>query len=1580
MNQANAALKANISVEIQELRLKQQLINETNREARARETAARAAERQAEQSRQAAQQLTAGVAIASELAARELGQLTVGFVQAAANMETFRNSIQAVTGNADETNRVLGQLLDLTVELVGIDTGDLISYAGRLMAAGLSAEDSITAIRGVTERVAEQGKGAAVTSRVLEQLTQAINSNTISAQDFRPILRELPTLFSDASNALGAPIRSLEDFRNAADAVGGPVQAIIMLTEEMGRASEGANLDTLNAQIDILQDQSRILAAELGEHLIPAIVGIVRHINEWIQAFNDLDDDAQAAIAWAAALATGLAGLTAVVGGAVVAFGALSASAAAITGASGLAGIAGLAGQAASGLGRVVGVLGRVASVGGLAVTAITTLVEAWRMIYDAFNQNRPFEDAVESIQTFNIAASQTAQSLNLTAQSLSGLSQEARTEIELLVERADQLRTSIRNAINRGDTEGARAFREEYRQVTQQLTSLTETLPPVVEGVNAATAAITTLAENTPPAVRFTRELTASNISLAESFALLTPTQNDYALALMAEAQGHAAVRRERDARNAQIQSEIALYAATEDPLQGYVAGLQATSENADAALGPINNVGEAVRDADFRNAATDLTDLDAAFERSSVTIPRTASAMREFTGTAPDVDRVTEAVETTTQNVDDLFDSVTAVPTATEMAGDAFGIFSDDAIRAVDNIVRAFDPLFDVVGDTGRELENFTTLITSLATGNVLGIISSTANIVLPGLTDPLRVLDFTQPAVEGDPRQLDTSALGLTPVELEQLDFSGVAPGLRALLGLEGGGEGGFNVFQARSRTEAAQRAAEATGTDRQAIEDVAAAQYGGEAYAAEVAAAQEVEQEAAEESVNTEEERADSITRIRERLAERLLDIEVDLARDLRDITTDLNRDIIEIENQKARDLIAIDTDLAREQRDIRTELSRDLIAIDTDLNRDLRDIDTDLARERRDIGIELRRDIRDSHTELARDIRDINRNLGRDLIAIDTDLARERRDIGTELTRDLAEIETDLAREIQEINTDLSRDLADIDTDLARERRDIRVELSRDLRDIETGLARDFRDIRRDLNRDLRDIDTDLARERRDIETDLAREIVDIDTELSRDQRDIALDLSRDLEDIETDRLTRIEDLNREHQEQLADIQQDGMRRREDLELDATRSFEDLRQDFRDAQEAVAVRFDRGEISEEEARREVDELAREFTRDSARLQRRNQRRLEDQAIRQARAVQDAQTEQVQDTAGIERRTGTRIDEAGLSAARADADAQQDLADRIADALLGAVQDTADALQSVGDDQADARQDARDDRQDTRIDARDDRIDARQDARDSITDARQSARDDRVDARQEARDDRADSRREAQYDREDALLNAVYATADARQEARDDRADTRLDTQYDREDARIEARDDRIDARQEARDNLADARQSARDDRTDARQSARDDRTDARLQAQYDLSDALLDAQYDREDVRLEAQYDIADARLSAREDRQDARQSARDDRTDAVFSALRVFDLGGGSETSSLAARSLFPDTYQGVSSVNAAPPALPPTVTQPAPTTPQGNQMAIINMEFPDGTIKELRGQIVQQQQDGRGL
>ena len=493
LQMANRAQAAVIRSEIEQARLRMQAIREIQRETQARERAAEAQIRAARRTRAAQQQAVAELTAGARIVAQQLARLTGGFVQAAANMETFRNSVQAVTRDAAETDRILQQLLDLTVELVGIDTGDLISYAARLQAAGLSAEDSITAIRGVTERVAEQGKGAAVTSRVLEQLTQAINSNTISAQDFRPILRELPTLFRDASNALGTPIRSLEEFRNAADAVGGPVQAIILLTEEMGRASEGANLDTFNAQMDILQDQVSLLAAELGEHLIPAIVSILKQVNIWIEEFRNLDDEAQSAIAWTAAIATGVASLAAVVGTATVAFGAFSASIGALTGTAGLGGVAALAGQAAGGLSRFVGILGRLGSAGNLAATAGITLAQAWNQIYNDFQRTPPFEDAVESIQELNLAASQTARSLGVTAETFSGVAAESVTEAGNLISRLDELRGSfVRLANSSGDnTKEFAAARAEYRQLLSQLEALLANLPQVSTETEAVTESV---------------------------------------------------------------------------------------------------------------------------------------------------------------------------------------------------------------------------------------------------------------------------------------------------------------------------------------------------------------------------------------------------------------------------------------------------------------------------------------------------------------------------------------------------------------------------------------------------------------------------------------------------------------------------------------------------------------------------------------------------------------------------------------------------------------------------------------------------------------------------------------------------------------------------------------------------------------------------------------------------------------------------------------------------------------------------------------------------------------------------------
>ena len=381
---ANAVQKAALQQQIRETQGRKQAIADLQRETRERERAAAqqaaAAQRVGKAQEQAARRasaaqsaLIADLTRGARVVYRELSRLTTGFVSAAADMETFRNSVQAVTRDTTETNRILAELLELTVELVGIETGTLISYAGRLMAAGLSAEEAITAIRGVTERIAEQGKSASVTARVMEQLTQSFNAGIATMQDFRPILREMPTFWRDASNALGVQITNLEDFRQAADAAGGNTQALLLVLAEMGRASEGANLDTLNAQIDILSDQARLLQAELGEHLIPAIVAIAKEVNVWIERFRNLDDRAQAAIAWAIALATALTGLSVIVGTATLGFGALSASLAAMTGVAGVAGLtAGIGGLTAAFVAAAPFI-----AVGGIIVGGIALLAKA---------------------------------------------------------------------------------------------------------------------------------------------------------------------------------------------------------------------------------------------------------------------------------------------------------------------------------------------------------------------------------------------------------------------------------------------------------------------------------------------------------------------------------------------------------------------------------------------------------------------------------------------------------------------------------------------------------------------------------------------------------------------------------------------------------------------------------------------------------------------------------------------------------------------------------------------------------------------------------------------------------------------------------------------------------------------------------------------------------------------------------------------------------------------------------------------------------------------------------------------------
>ena len=89
---ANNALKATIRSRIEQANLQKQAIVQTQREARERERAAqqqvRASQQMSAAQRAVVQELTVGARVIYQ----QLSQVTGGFVRAAADMETFRNS------------------------------------------------------------------------------------------------------------------------------------------------------------------------------------------------------------------------------------------------------------------------------------------------------------------------------------------------------------------------------------------------------------------------------------------------------------------------------------------------------------------------------------------------------------------------------------------------------------------------------------------------------------------------------------------------------------------------------------------------------------------------------------------------------------------------------------------------------------------------------------------------------------------------------------------------------------------------------------------------------------------------------------------------------------------------------------------------------------------------------------------------------------------------------------------------------------------------------------------------------------------------------------------------------------------------------------------------------------------------------------------------------------------------------------------------------------------------------------------------------------------------------------------------
>ena len=277
---------------------------------------------------------------------------------------------------------------------------------------------------------------------------------------------------------------------------------------------------------------------------------------------------------------------------------------------------------------------------------------------------------------------------------------------LEALTQKLAQQEAAYQDYISQGSSPLSASMENLARNIKNtesQITALTPTLKENTEAADGTTESTNKVAKAVKEAaVEFItygeaiRQVQANIAAYVEEQALFADFGDFFRLA-RGEFEGYgdaietvipslANLKNEQDAFNASIQAGIdAANEAVGDPISDYIDGLDQTSEAADRAFGSINQVGEAIRNADFRAAAAELTDFDSAFQLSEATIPRVTSAMREFTGTAPDIEKVERAVEQTTRSIDDLLDSVERVPGEVE---DAFSLAERSILGVLDQV----------------------------------------------------------------------------------------------------------------------------------------------------------------------------------------------------------------------------------------------------------------------------------------------------------------------------------------------------------------------------------------------------------------------------------------------------------------------------------------------------------------------------------------------------------------------------------------------------------------------------------------------------------------------------------------------------------------------------------------------------------------------------------------------------------------------------------------------------------------------------------------------------------------------------
>ena len=794
--------------------------------------------------------------------ARELFEFGSEAVGAAVKVEGFRNSLTALHGSAAVAESVLADLQELA-QLPGITFQGAVQGAVRLKTVGVEGQFALDILREFGNAAALGGSSAAEMGRAMVGLTQILSRGKLSQEELNQVLEAVPLI----GNSIRASFNSIdaENIRTQLEAAGQDVTDFVrIITEELATGARASADSTANA-FSNLQNATFELQAAIGDRLTPVVkdattglTGLFNTITDFIEGTNDATRSAES---YASAIM--MAGDAAAVNRAIqerVTF--LQGEVAALE-------------AAAAGSANYFRIRGRETDPGReyrLAKEELEGLIEAQASgtaatVHFTNEQNRLIGESRVIIQ--NIA------------------DLEARRAGENIRQRANT------NRLIGEEREALAALQTQIGDNATVLRALTTVNTQVAETTEDATAAINSQAEALRDAalaygeqVRAAGDVRENLQALSEAQAILnihwrvaSRQLPDYAAAIdtvipsvinLTEAEN--ALTAAIDANQEAIADEIGDVDELLAILPQLSTGLTSLAADQAIATAEIRLLNPAISD-----AVDSLRDYNDVMLEAGINFRDVEDISADLTQSIRDqssaFDDLRGDVESAAISLDDIDDTFNRIPDAIDPAILSMEDFETVALRALRDIGNELSAFEGNLGGVGTGIDNLVTLFSnpvSFAAGTLGAVIEGLSRINAFG--GPLGLPEgfFDDPVggqAQVDPRniraaedqaQLQTHLAGIgrylnTPGGIDIIRENAPElfhrPGTREFIEqnypelvdqIYPRGQG-FNVSGTRAGTRAAQSIAEATGTDRQAIEDAAEAMYGPEDYAAEVAAA-------------------------------------------------------------------------------------------------------------------------------------------------------------------------------------------------------------------------------------------------------------------------------------------------------------------------------------------------------------------------------------------------------------------------------------------------------------------------------------------------------------------------------------------------------------------------------------------------------------------------------------------------------------------------------------------------------------------------------------------------------------------